>query len=168
VLKCKVSMNQPAGTYRKVNWFSEFIHKRRNIIIEFTCALFILLFLYTGTAKFLDFKGFIGDMNNQPFPNWMTPYIVWSIPTIEILISLALMFEKTKRVALYSSLVLMSMFTIYTGAVLFRFFDRVPCSCGGVIKQLTWQQHLVFNLFFVVLAIIGLVMQKGKRDGEVA
>ena len=133
---------------------------RRKIIIELISSLLILLFLYASVSKWLAFKSFVGDMNNQPFPNWMTPYLVWSIPSIEVLIVLLLIFDRTRLSGLYASLVLMLAFTIYTVTVLLHAFKYVPCSCGGVIRKLTWPQHLVFNLFFVGISVAGIILLK--------
>jgi len=133
---------------------------RRKIIIELISSLLILLFLYASVSKWLAFKSFVGDMNNQPFPNWMTPYLVWSIPSIEVLIVLLLIFDRTRLPGLYASLVLMLAFTIYTVTVLLHAFKYVPCSCGGVIRKLTWPQHLVFNLFFVGISVAGIILLK--------
>jgi putative oxidoreductase len=133
---------------------------RRKIIIEIISSLLILLFLYASVSKWLAFKSFVGDMNNQPFPNWMTPWLVWGIPSIEVLIVLLLIFDRTRLSGLYASLALMLAFTIYTAAVLLHSFKYVPCSCGGVIRKLTWPQHLVFNLFFVVISVVGIILIK--------
>lgn len=133
---------------------------KRKIIIELISSLLILLFLYTSLSKWLAFKTFVGDMNNQPFPNWITPFLVWTIPPLEILIAVGLIFEKTRVKAFYGSLVLMLAFTIYTVAILLQAFDYIPCSCGGVIRNLTWPQHLFFNLFFVGISIVGIVLKK--------
>lgn len=133
---------------------------RKKIIIEVISSLLILLFLYASVSKWLAFKSFIGDMNNQPFPNWMTPWLVWSIPSIEVLIVVLLIFERSRLPGLYASLGLMLAFTIYTVAVLLHAFAYIPCSCGGVIKKLTWSQHLVLNLFFVGISIAGIILFK--------
>ena len=133
---------------------------KRKIIIELISSLLILLFLYASLSKWLAWRTFIGDMNNQPFPNWMTPFLVWTIPTIEVLIALALIFEKFRVKAFYASLFLMSAFTIYTVAILFHAFRYIPCSCGGVIRKLTWPQHLFFNLFFVGISLLGIILKK--------
>ena len=101
-------------------------------------------------------------MNNQPLPNSWTPFLVWAIPLSEIAISLALLFESTRLLGLYASLILMIVFTIYTGIVLLHFFPYVPCSCGGVIRKLTWRQHLFLNLFYVAISAIGVVQQRRK------
>lgn len=133
---------------------------KRKIIIEIISSLLILLFLYASVSKWLAFKLFIGEMNNQPFPNSLTPLLVWSIPIIEVLIAVALIFEKTRLPALYASLVLMFAFTIYTAAILLHAFKYIPCSCGGVIRKLTWPQHLFFNLFFVGISLLGIMLKK--------
>lgn len=133
---------------------------KRKIIIEIISSLLILLFLYASVSKWLAFKTFIGEMNNQPFPNWMTPFLVWSIPFIEVLIAVGLIFEKTRVQSFYASLILMLAFTIYTVAILFHAFKYIPCSCGGVIRKLTWPQHLFFNLFFVAISILGIILKK--------
>jgi len=135
---------------------------KRKIIIEIISSLLILLFLYASVSKWLAFKLFIGEMNNQPFPNWITPFIVWSIPIIEVLIVAGLIFEKTRVPALYASFFLMLAFTVYTVAILLHAFKYIPCSCGGVIRKLTWPQHLFFNLFFVGISLLGIRLK--KRD----
>ncbi|MGJ1327422.1 MauE/DoxX family redox-associated membrane protein [Sphingobacterium multivorum] len=131
--------------------------KTKKVILEIIIALLIVMFLHTGISKFLDFQGFIHDLDNQPFPDRFTPYLAWSLPTIEIIIVILLFIDRTRLVGLYGSLILMTMFTIYTGLVLMNFFDRVPCSCGGVVSYLSWPQHLFFNLFFVVITFIGIL-----------
>jgi len=133
---------------------------KRKIIIEIISSLLILLFLYASVSKWLAFKLFIGEMNNQPFPNWLTPFLVWSIPFIEVIIAIGLIFEKTRIPALYASLFLMLAFTIYTVVILLHAFKYIPCSCGGVIRKLTWPQHLFFNLFFVGISLLGIFLKK--------
>jgi putative oxidoreductase len=133
---------------------------KRKIIIEIISSLLILLFLYASVSKWLAFKLFIGEMNNQPFPNWLTPFLVWSIPIIEVIIAIGLIFEKTRIPALYASLFLMLAFTVYTVVVLLHAFKYIPCSCGGVIRKLTWPQHLFFNLFFVGISLLGIFLKK--------
>ena len=134
--------------------------KKRQVVLESISALLIMLFLYASVSKFLDFQRFIGEMNNQPLPNSWTPFLVWTIPSLEIAISVALIFERTRLIGFIASLALMTLFTIYTATILLHFFEYVPCSCGGVIRKLTWPQHLLFNLFFVGLSVMGVILQR--------
>jgi putative oxidoreductase len=133
---------------------------KRQVVLECIAALLILLFLYASVSKFLDFKRFIDEMNNQPLPNSWTPFLVWGIPFLEITISAALLFEYTRLLAFYASFILMTLFTIYATLILAHFFPYVPCSCGGVIRKLTWPQHLALNLIYVALSVLGLVLQR--------
>lgn len=133
--------------------------RNKRLIIDIVVLLLVILFLYTAVSKFVDFKGFTYDLNNQPFPNSLTPVLRWLIPITEIAIVLTLLFEKTRLLGLYASFVLMSLFTIYTALVLFHVFEYVPCSCGGVIEYLSWPQHLIFNLIFVGMTIIAIKHQ---------
>jgi putative oxidoreductase len=135
---------------------------KKQVTLECICALLILLFLYASISKFLDWKTFIGQMNNQPLPNSWTPFLVWAIPLLEIAISISLLFEYTRLLAFYASLILMIIFTVYTGIVLLHFFPYIPCSCGGVIRNLSWSQHLALNLFYVLVAALGVILQHRK------
>jgi putative oxidoreductase len=47
--------------------------------------------------------------------------------------------------------------------ILAHFFPYIPCSCGGVIRKLTWPQHLVLNLFYVALSVLGLILQRSQN-----
>jgi hypothetical protein len=136
--------------------------QKQRIFTEIVIVLLVVLFLYTALSKFVDFKGFTYDLNNQPFPNSLTPLLRWLIPITEISIVLTLLFEKTRIIGFYASFILMVIFTIYTALVLFKVFDYVPCSCGGVIKNLTWPQHLFFNLFFVIISFLAIRINKKK------
>jgi hypothetical protein len=118
-------------------------------------------------SKWMDLGRFAGDMNNQPFPHWMAAILTWSLPVVDIFIPLALIINRTRPAGLWASLIVMSLFTIYAGVILFHFFDRVPCGCGGVIRGLTWPQHLFFNLFFTLVSLSGILMSmKGSKKEE--
>ncbi len=50
-------------------------------------------------------------------------------------------------------------FTAYIFIIL-NYSSYVPCSSGGILQDLGWTEHLVFNLFFVFLALIALILSK--------
>ncbi len=135
---------------------------KRQILIECISALLILLFLYAGMSKFMDFYTFTGEMMNQPLPHYLSRFLIWFIPITEIALCLLLLFERTRLLGLYGSLGFMSLFTIYSIIIVLNFFGRIPCSCGGVIKRLTWRQHIILNLFFVAVSIGGIILQRKK------
>src|SRR3546814_5749620 len=57
----------------------------------------------------------------------------------------------------------MLVFTAYLLNMVFT-VDSLPCSCGGVISSMSFDQHIVFNAGFIVLAVIGLVLYKPKQS----
>lgn len=138
---------------------------KKEQLVNIISSLLVFLFLYASLSKFTDFNGFVRDMNNQPFPKWLSNIFVWAVPGVEIGLAVMLIFNKTRYKGLYGSLILMSLFTIYTTLVLFNVFNKVPCSCGGIIKNLTWTQHSILNLFFVCISVLGMILiKKGKAQ----
>jgi putative oxidoreductase len=126
-------------------------------------ALLILLYTYTAVSKLLVFEEFRDQMYNQALPRALATVLIWSLPAIELLTAGLLLSERTKLPGLYLSAVLMTLFTAYIGLVLLNYFGRVPCSCGGVIQALGWKLHLVFNLFFLLLTILAIMITNRER-----
>lgn len=141
------------------------MNNKKLIVIESLCALLILLFLYASVTKLLNPHALRHDMLNQPFPRWFGRILIWLIPSLEIVLSVLLVFEITRKAGLWGSLALMLVFTVYTTMILLHFFPYVPCGCGGVIRNLSWPQHLVFNLFFTGVAAAALVL-RGRQNRE--
>jgi len=158
-------MSQPtvAANMPKRLSFSSFIQKRRTVIVHIISALLILLFTYASFSKLVDVKTFTGQMNNQPMPNWMTPYLVWGVPSIEIVIVAALMLDRTRKIGMWASFLLMSAFTVYVSLAVFKVFDRVPCSCGGVLNKMGWTEHLYFNLFFNLISLWAIFLMRNRK-----
>lgn len=136
---------------------------KKNTIIEIISALFILLFLYTALSKFLSFNTFNSMLRKSPLiGDRFAPFVLWAIPIGEIGISLLLFFPKTRQTGLWLSLCAMIMFTAYIGYLAYFAPDH-PCSCGGVIKQMNWNQHFIFNIFFTLLGVIALWLYRKQR-----
>lgn len=136
------------------------MNKKKLIVIESLCALLILLFLYASVTKLLNPHALRHDMLNQPFPRWFGRILIWLIPSLEIVLSVLLIFEVTRKVGLWGSFVLMAVFTVYAALILLHVFPFVPCGCGGVIRTLSWPQHLVFNVFFTGVAAAAIIMRR--------
>lgn len=134
---------------------------RSKKLVYYTILGFLaFLYIHTAVSKFIDFKGFRFDINNQPFPNSLTPFLIWALPLTEIGIAVCFFTEKARLIGLYASLILMSLFTIYAILILLHVFAYVPCGCGGFIKSLNWKEHLVLNLFLVTISYLGIRINK--------
>lgn len=133
--------------------------KKESLFLQIIYALFIVLFLYTGTMKLIDHQTFEFDLLNAPYINkvWPIAYIV--VPIIELLTAIMLLFSRTQRIGIRVSLALMIIFTIYVGGIL-AIGGRRPCTCGGVIREMDWNTHLYFNIGFAILAFIGVLLSR--------
>lgn len=135
---------------------------KRNTLIEIIAALFILLFVYTATSKFFAFNQFQYTLGRSPLIGKMATVVAWGLPIVELLIALLLFIPRMRRWGLWASFGIMLFFTGYLGYMIYFTPDR-PCSCGGVLKQMTWKQHLVFNIGFTLLALLGLWLQRRQN-----
>jgi len=162
-----VMMNQVHP--RKRSLFStmitlSFISKR--LKVDIIAHLFIILFLYTGIAKLMEFDVFQEQLMDSPILAFAAPVVAWGLPITEFLVSILLFIPKYRLTGLYSSLIMMTLFTGYVGWLLV-FAPELPCSCGGILAALSWPAHLAVNIGLVVLAIAGIIMAKKlKKNGE--
>ncbi len=139
--------------------------KRKNVTIEIISSLLILLFAYTALSKLLDFNNFRFTLSKSPLIGNNAAFVAIALPLIEIVVAALLFFHKTRLAGLYSSFALMTVFTLYLGYML-SFASKLPCSCGGVLKQMTWTQHLFFNIFFVTISLAGILLEKRRRKQQ--
>jgi putative oxidoreductase len=134
-------------------------------ILDIVQFLLILLWVYAASSKLLNYPHFKIQMHIQTLPARLSDALVYTVPSLELLAAIFLLFSKTKLAGLYLSLILMILFTGYVGLVILNFFGRTPCSCGGVLKQLGWNLHFFFNLFYLLLTITGICILQG-REGK--
>ena len=59
----------------------------------------------------------------------------------------------------------MTMFTVYIILIL-NFSDFVPCSCGGVLENLSWKEHVVFNVLFIMFVLFSILELEKRRDSK--
>jgi len=73
------------------------------------------------------------------------------VPLAEFVIAVLLIIPRSRLQGLYGAFGLMILFTGYILAIT-RYTTNVPCSCGGVLEKMSWSQHLIFNVVFIVAA----------------
>ena len=134
--------------------------KTRTILIEIISISLIILWSYAAFSKFANLERSHSEMLNQVFSVWLAEVLYWLIPSLELGLCALLIFTKTRLIGLYGSLILMSSFTLYIAVVMTGVFGRVPCSCGGILSNMPYSTHLIFNLFFVALAFVGVRLVK--------
>lgn len=138
---------------------------KKTIIIDIISVLFFILFVYASVSKVTDVQKFRIQLGQSPMLTAFAGIVSITIPAIELIIAGMLAFSKTRLYGLYASFTLMVMFTAYIVAIT-QFSEFVPCSCGGILQRMGWTEHLIFNIGFVVLGIVGVFMEHSHLETQ--
>jgi len=133
--------------------------KSKAIIADVIVYAFIILFIYTATSKIQSFSSFKLVLSKSVLIGKYNVFVAWAVPFLEIVISALLIFPRTRKTGLLSSLAMMMVFTTYL-IYMVNSGTQLICTCGGVLSSLTWQQHIWFNVVFILLAATGLKIYK--------
>lgn len=135
----------------------------KDTLSKITASLLIILFIYAGLSKLMDYEGFRFQLGRSPYVTGMAGFVAWFMPTVEIVAALSLTFQRTRLFGFYLSFFLMLLFTGYIYAML-HYSPFLPCSCGGVLSAMSWSQHFYFNIFFVLVSLVGALSMASKQD----
>lgn len=137
--------------------------KIKQLAIETICFLFILLFVYTAISKLMDPGKFAVRMSQSPLITNYADVLAYAVPITELIIAGMLAVSRLRLIGLYAGFTLMVLFTAYVFAVL-QLDSNIPCSCGGVIEIMGWDEHLIFNSIFALLGLVGILFQSSIQD----
>ncbi|GAA4090801.1 MauE/DoxX family redox-associated membrane protein [Mucilaginibacter panaciglaebae] len=129
-----------------------------DIVVALITAIFVLLFSYTSISKFLDYNRFVFQMRQAPIPivKSIAPFLGWLIPIVESTLVIGLLIKKTRAISLFASVLLLVAFEFYIGGMLLSGLD-LPCTCGGIISTMSWNQHLLFNGIVILIGTIAII-----------
>lgn len=137
-------------------------------IADIISGILLLLFLYTSLSKLAGHGTFKNVLKASPLLHPVAGLLAWLLPAIEIAVVIFLFIPSTRKKGVFASFVLISAFTIYLFYML-AVTPNLPCSCGGVLSMLSWRQHIIFNLVFIVLSLLAIHLYKRaisrKRGG---
>jgi hypothetical protein len=145
--------------------FTSFQKKTGKLILfaDMISGLLLLLFLYTSISKLTDQEVFKNVLTASPLLKRYAEIIAWLIPSTEIAIAILLFIPRFRIKGLIASVILIALFTIYL-LYMIAFTPNLPCSCGGVIRLLTWPQHIIFNLFFIFSSLAGIILYRRANN----
>lgn len=136
------------------------------ILLKTIIYLYVVLFVYVATSKLLAFEEFEAQLIKSPLVSDFANTLAYTIPLIEYVIAGLLLIPRFGNMGLYASLGLMALFTLYILYIL-NFSSSIPCSCGGVLESMGWQSHLIFNLSFMLLAIVGIIISNKQQKNPI-
>lgn len=131
--------------------------------VEFISALLILLFVYSALSKITAHDSFVFALQQSALVQQFSRMVSITVPAVEIIASLLIFVPRWRQTGLLFAALLMTAFSLYIGYML-AYTSHLPCSCGGVLSQMTWRQHLIFNIAFMLLAFLGWAMEKRNKD----
>ncbi len=134
-----------------------------SIILSTTNIALIIMWTYAGLVKLLNFSESRAQILNQPFPQVMSDILLYIIPIVELLIVILIFIPSVRKWGFVLSAFLLGLFSIYIILIKNYLFDRIPCSCGGIISGFSWTQHLIFNTIFLILSLLGLSLTIKER-----
>lgn len=142
--------------------------KFKDILKTTTVNLVIILFMYTGVSKLIEYNKFVFQMQRVPLPliQKLAPTLGWVVPIIEIALVIMLYFDKSRFMGLIGSITLLVSFETYIiwmKSLEIQFGIRLPCTCGGIISNMGWTEHLIFNAIFIILLVISIYFDRAKR-----
>jgi len=136
---------------------------KKTIFLEIMCGLFTCLFLYTGTMKLIDHNTFVYDLGRDPMIGKpLATFTSFALPVVELAVVALILIPKTQKWGIYSTIMLMLSFTVYV-----RWMINNPtrhCTCGGVLRQMTWRQHFWFNVLFTSIALLTAILYNRNRQ----
>lgn len=138
----------------------------KSICILLCRSFFIVLLMYAGLTKLLEFNLFYDNLYNSPLlpkSEVLLSILVWTIPLIEIMIAIVLCFQSLLKQVLISIITLLAIYSIYIAAILW-IAPYQPCSCGGVVSALSWKGHFILNILSITLALSCLWLNIKTRN----
>lgn len=130
--------------------------------VEIVSYFFILLFCYASISKIIDFENFQVQLAQSPLTNPYSVVISYVVIALELIIILLLSSSKLRLLGLHASFTLMVFFTVYIYVIL-NYSDNIPCSCGGVLEDLGWSEHLIFNIVCAITALIAIFIGTASK-----
>ncbi|WP_289058423.1 MauE/DoxX family redox-associated membrane protein [uncultured Flavobacterium sp.] len=135
--------------------------KISTVFQKIICLLYVMLFVYAAVSKLLDFENFQVQLGQSPLLSSYAAVVSWLVPLTELSIAFVLFIPKWRTYGFYACLSMMTMFTAYIYIVL-HYSTFVPCSCGGILEKMSWNIHLLFNIFFVLIALIAICLNSNS------
>lgn len=136
------------------------ISKRNSLVI--LISILVLLFTYIGINQLIFREDFELNLLNSPLlpiPETGIFLLSWFIPILELLAVFLLLWSRTYLLGLYLGIFLFIMYTSYSLGILY-FASYIPCSCGGMLKFLSWKQQLWVSLGGLMMAILTFYFNK--------
>lgn len=134
----------------------------RSIAVRVLAMALAGMLLYAATKKVMDIRAFVAHIETLSFVSSEISYgLTAAVILMEYGLAFALLFFPLRRWLYWSLAGLMLVYSLYIYVIL-HFAIKLPCSCQGAFKSLSWQQHYLVNIG-VLLAAVGILLLIKKQ-----
>ena len=123
------------------------------------CLACLFLFALSAYEKFTELERFTAGLAKVKWIGTYAAIVAVAVPSLELLISLLLIVPATQHLGLWAFATLMGVFTLYIASMLL-WAEQLPCHCNLILTHLSFGQHLVFNIGFILLAMWGIYLKR--------
>jgi hypothetical protein len=136
-------------------------------LLDIILLLIAILFVYAAVSKLITYDEFKVQISKSPLITNQGWWISWAVPAAELIVAALLFVPRFQVFALYGAFFIMFVFTIYIGFMI-AFTPNLPCSCGGILSKMGWTEHLIFNIVFTIIPVVGIYLsnRQQKSAGE--
>ena len=132
------------------------------ILVNIAAYSLMLLFFHAAIDKLVIFQEFQNQMSQSPLiPPQLISFLAVFVPGAEIIMGCFVVFDKTRRMGFLLSFVTMLIFTLYL-IMLVTIVENPPCACGGILGEMGYTEHIIFNIAFTGIALFGFLKHSYK------
>lgn len=137
---------------------------RAEVVVLTAAGLLVLLYMYTAVSKVLEYEKFVFQIRLAPVAAFrvIAPVLGVVVPLVELAIVWLLCKDRYRLTGFYASFLLLLIFEVYISIMLLS-GDKLPCTCGGIISQMGWKTHLIFNGVFMAISIAPVLFSRNKN-----
>ncbi|HMI08123.1 MAG TPA: MauE/DoxX family redox-associated membrane protein [Flavobacterium sp.] len=137
--------------------------KLASVIVQIIALAFILLFVYAAVSKLTDYQNFQLQVSQSPLLTAFADIVAPGILILEFGIAIMLSIPKLRLRGLFAAFALMVIFSAYI-IIILNYSTNIPCSCGGILEKMGWTEHLIFNLAFVLLGAVAVLLSVDRKE----
>ncbi len=139
---------------------------KRHIFVEISRVALIATFLYSGTAKILEYQSFRNNLSHSPvFRAGEVTAISCVIIACEFLVGGLLCFQRSLKAGFLLSFFQLTFYALYLIVGSFLFED-LPCPCGGIFSRLGFSAHVLLDLLLAGISAVGFSKLRPYPTGE--
>jgi hypothetical protein len=138
---------------------------RKKKALEFIVYFFILSFTYAGLRKLIDLEMFVKEVWGFAIfgSKQMVRVEFILLSCFELIVALLLTIPRTRKSGIYGAFILMVTINVCF-FIMQQYAKVIPLYYGGVLPNLSFINHLIFNIAVLFLALRGVLIQNSLNQ----